>query len=169
MKSYVLRLAEHFWGPRPGASDSGSDSHAADLPKVDPDIEAIAQFVEHNISSRNVATFMRTATAVYVAPQEEGFVISVTKVEHEKLFLTMGGWSDDVYSRQDICRLIDMAVQGKVRVRNTLLNGRPWKHSVDIRDTFGDWHELGGMSYLRFDWIRRDICECVEKYADADI
>ena len=94
-----------------------------------------------------VATLKIMSDGIAVVPSKEGFGMRI--IQDGRPILTMGSWHDDIFCIETMVRMITIALRGNIRVVDTWLGKRPWRHSVEVRTADGHWHLMNEISYFR--------------------
>jgi hypothetical protein len=131
---------------------------------IESRMDAICRTLENVLRNHRVATLYRQESHITLLPIGAGFPISLSLYSFQSPILVLGGWHDDDYIATTALKLIELALRGDIRLNDTSMNGKPWKHEVEIVDAAGCWRKIGEIGYLRFCLLRRDITTRTRQY-----
>lgn len=159
------------WERRSIAGSEAIDT-VADVATIDSAPAALrcklmATAIASLLASKPVARLSEAENSITVLPNGAGFPICITEAGFANPMIDFGNWHDDDIPASAILRLVRIALHGDVRVTDVLLNGKPWKSDVELRDRSGAWQLVGGMSYVRLGLFRRQIKTRTLQYPKA--
>jgi hypothetical protein len=106
-----------------------------------------------------VGTLSKTQYECAIVPCAEGFPIVVSKTDRGRLIIRFGSWYDDALSASDMIILVNKALSGNLRVIDERIGGKPYRQTIELLTSTGEWRSIGGNSFIRFfsRWRSRTI------------
>jgi hypothetical protein len=77
--------------------------------------------------------------------------------ESHAYIIRFGGYFADDLSETMCRKLLSMALRGRLRLRLTLMNSRPWKYAIEAIEENGEHRILDELEYVRLTFYRQSI------------
>jgi hypothetical protein len=102
-----------------------------------------------------VARMERGADYIFLSPSGDGFPISISISYGRRLLLEFGGWHEDEFPGPIMLHLVDLALSGRVQLKDEFLNDKPYGHSVLASHGKSGWVTVGANSFFVISLFRR--------------
>jgi hypothetical protein len=97
-----------------------------------------------HLSAKNGVVAERFENHLEIRPAQPNGLSIFVLVDKRRATLALGGWYDDFTSLDSLLWMIDLAIEGRVRVRIDFANTKPIRWAVEA-DIDGAWREKNVM------------------------
>ena len=162
------------------ASDPGRGQHIASHAIVAGNIDALKNGGKSSTSNRlrsiklrlrsilaqhSVAEITCGLSTIAITPKGAGFPIFISECPSGRIIVEFGNWHEDEYTPEHVEEIVGLALRGQIRLIDTWLNGKAWRHTSEKwNESDRTWQLMGQIAFVRFVMLRRVVTQESRQY-----